>query len=375
MERSTLHNLLETLAASPQPPTTVDISRAASEGRRTVRLRRLAAAGSAALVTAAIAIVTSVVASGTVAVGPEPQPADSSISVSPPVEPPPGEAPKAFDPLVQYADFGWLPEGLTYRLTHSDPTRLSINVHQSGAIPCSAADPAVPAGCGVDYSPGMVALTVVPAGRTIQPAVASFSAAEPVNGRPARWADDAESGLSLQWEYAPGAWAEVGLWSVEYAGDARYVARRIAETVRFGIDQRIKLPVQPTGLPATIRIMAVSVSREFAAGSSGWSIELQYSNTGERTSLGDWPLSILAYLSSAREGDGNLVGDPTTTLDGYPARRINHRDGGKGLQVFDVDGVFIEMSTHSSAMTQQLGGGLDGLFRGLEINRDPSNWR
>jgi hypothetical protein len=50
-------------------------------------------------------------------------------------------------------------------------------------------------------------------------------------------------------------------------------------------------------------------------------------------------------------------------------------DGGKGLQVYDVDGVYLELLTHGSATVGQLKDGLDGLFRRLDINRNPATWR
>jgi len=382
MDRSTVHELLEILAETPQPATTVDIGRAAAAGRRSVRLRRFAAVGSAALATAIVAVVVSVVASGSTALPPAPQPADSSVVPSPPAAALPTQAPKAFDPLIQYADFGWLPDGLGDRGVRTEPNHQSVSAAQPVVSPpCSAQNPSWPPNCGQQVDePSWITLTVVSAGHTIQrgPAAAagvqtpSFSDAEPVNGRPAKWGDP-NFGTMLQWEYAPGAWAEVSVWKID---DPQRVARRVADTVNFGVDRPIRLPIRATGLPEKIRPVGASVFRTTVAGVGGWSAELHYSDTGQRASSGDWPLSLMATVSSTRTGGGGgVLADPDTTLDGYPARRINHVDGGKGLQVYDVHGVYLELSTHSPAMTKQLPGGLDTLFRGLEIYKDPAIWR
>jgi len=50
-------------------------------------------------------------------------------------------------------------------------------------------------------------------------------------------------------------------------------------------------------------------------------------------------------------------------------------DGGSGLQLFNVNGIYLELLTHSAATTTQLQGGLVGLFRSLDLNPDPATWR
>ena len=95
----------------------------------------------------------------------------------------------------------------------------------------------------------------------------------------------------------------------------------------------------------------------------------------ERTQYGDWPLTILAFTSTAETGDNSVIGNPNTTVDGHPARTSTGLDGGSGLQLFNVNGVYLEMLTHSPQATAQLPGGLVGLFRSMEIYRDPANWR
>ncbi|MFD0577373.1 hypothetical protein [Dactylosporangium darangshiense] len=336
MDGGAVHALLKTVADSEAPATTVDIGRAAATGRRNARLRQAAIACAAALTALVI------VAGAGLMIGSRPE------RTSPPLE---VAAPASFETLVQYAEFGWLPDGLTDRTTRTEP-----DVQRLVASATSKT--------GVDAR--MVELAAVPAGHTIE--LEGGSDADPVLGRPARWGV-VEGGTALQWQYAPGAWASVTVWD---ATDPRAVARHVAESARFGVNRAIRLPVRATGLPQPFQLASVVVSQSTATG--GWSAELGYSDTGKRTDLGDWPLSMLALNSSMRTGDGGTVGDPNTTLDGHPARRTDGADGGKGLQVFDVDGVYLELATHAPATTGRLPGGLDGLFRGLQVARDPAGW-
>jgi hypothetical protein len=69
MERPTVYALLDELAESPAPPSTVDIAQATAAGRRTIRIRRMLTAG-----TAAIAGVLGVVVAGGTHAAPQPAP-------------------------------------------------------------------------------------------------------------------------------------------------------------------------------------------------------------------------------------------------------------------------------------------------------------
>jgi hypothetical protein len=70
-----------------------------------------------------------------------------------------------------------------------------------------------------------------------------------------------------------------------------------------------------------------------------------------------------------------VTGDPNTTVDGHPARTSTGLDGGSGLQLYNVNGVCLEMQTHSPQATTQLPSGLVGLFRSMEVYPDPATWR
>ncbi|WP_344611238.1 hypothetical protein, partial [Dactylosporangium salmoneum] len=309
--------------------------------------RRLAAVGGAELAVAAVLAAAGLglpgrsapppAASGTPAVSP------TGISVP---------APPRFDPLVQYADFGWVPDGLTSRGVYTEPVRQRV----SAAAPVTAKE-----------QPGRVSLVTVPPGGEISPDV-TYTDADPVGGRPARWGQEGGTTV-LRWQYAPGSWAEV---TVADLADPRAVARRVAESVRFGVDRPIRMPIRASGIPPAFRLMGASV---YSYGSGVWSAELDFSDAGGVNDLGDWPLRVMAVTTAQIGNDnGATLGEPNTTVDGHPARRTTGSDGGKGLQVYDVDGVYLELATHGPTVAGKLPGGLDAVLRNLEVAHDPAGW-
>ena len=364
--------LLRDLAESPAPPTTVDIAHAAAAGRRRVHLRRFAAASSAALVTVAVLLGVGTYVGGTTALPAPPEPAASSSTAAP--RPMPTAAPTAFDPMVQYAAFGWVPPGaqIVDTTTARDWLRLDLRYASAPAPEGSTASP------GSD--PGAVTLIVTTAGhgldigRPEEYAVAADamppgSPVDLVNGRPAETVMAFGYQPALRWEYAPGAWAMV-LTTDLPGGDPLDVARRVAADIRFGVDGAVTLPFHPDALPSSLRPVEVHVSRV----GEHWSAQVDY-GVEQKLATGDWPLTILAVASTRESGDGAVLGDPTTTVDGHPARTAPLLDGGSALQLYNVNGVYLELTTHSAATTAQLQGGLVGLFRSLDLNPDPATWR
>jgi hypothetical protein len=366
MEQETAASLLRDLADSPAPPSTVDVRRAAATGRRRLRVRRMVASGSAVVGVAAVAVGLTQVLGTAPAAGPSPQlpGAVAEPSALPDV------APEAFDPLVQYAEFGWVPDGSTGGGINTGRDWLLVSADYPG-LATSGNDEPAPAG---------VYLMLVTAGHgidvmrftdfAVDPAQAAPGVAtDPVNGRPAEWVDVAGPAEVLRWEYAPGAWAAVRVDRNLPGVDAREVARQVAESVRYGVDRPVKLPFATTGVPAQLPAAELRLSRH----TDGWSAQVLYGE--QRTSYGDWPLSILAVANDRETGDQAVLGDPNTTVDGHPARTSDLQDGGSGLQVFNVDGVYVEILTHSAEATTLLPDGLVGLFRATTFFPDPADWR
>ena len=368
-----VNTLLRDLADSPAPPTTVDISRAATAGRRRLQVRRLVAASSAALVTVAVLLGIGTYVGGTTALPTPPVPAESSPSSSP--RPMPGAAPAVFDPMVQYAAFGWVPPGapITETETARDWMRLGL---QYGPGPAPEGSTASPAG-----DPGSVTLIVSTAGHGVDigqvgafavatDAMPAGTPAETVNGRRAERVMAFGYQPALRWEYAPGAWAVV-LVANQPSLDPMATARRVAADIHFGVDTAVALPFHPSAIPPSLRPVEVRVSRGDGA---HWGVQVNY-GADKKLLSGDWPLTILAVASTRETGDGAVIGDPTTTVDGYPARNTPMLDGGAGLQLYNVKGVYLELATHSAATTAQVPGGMVGLFRSIDLNPDPATWR
>ena len=154
-------------------------------------------------------------------------------------------APASFDPLVQYADFGWLPDGFPGRMVQTQPDYQRLGTGLSGNPGAAGDDPTVE-------------LTVVTAGHHIwADELGAFptdggrvtSPAEPVNGRPARWGQSFGR-IALLWEYAVGAWAQVEVSGVD---DPNGTARRIAASARFGVNAPITMPMALPDLPGGLR--------------------------------------------------------------------------------------------------------------------------
>lgn len=367
MEHERVATVLRELAASPAPSSTVDVRRAAAAGRRRLRVRRMLTSGSAVAGVGVVAVALTQVLGTAPAAGPSVPPPGASASSTVAM---PAAAPESFDPLVQYAEFGWVPDG---------STGTGINAGRDWLL-VSADYPGLPTNGDDDPAPAGVYLMLVTAGHSID--IMQFTefaidpgqatpgiATDPVNGRPAEWLDMAGYAEVLRWEYAPGAWAAVRVDRNLPGVDSREVARQVAESVQYGVDRPVKLPFVTTGVPAQLPVAELRLN-QFPG---GWGAQLSYGS--QRTSYGDWPLSVLTIASDRETGDDAVLGDPNTTVDGHPARTSDLLDGGSGLQVFNVDGVNVEILTHSAETTALLPDGLVGLFRAMQFFPNPADWR
>ncbi|MGN9803031.1 hypothetical protein [Micromonospora sp. L32] len=111
------------------------------------------------------------------------------------------------------------------------------------------------------------------------------------------------------------------------------------------MDWPLRLPVRFATPPAGLKPMAYLVSRR---ANDRWDVELSY---------------------------GAVIGDPTSRINGHPARRTSSLDGGASLQVYGVQGLYVEMTAHDKATLRKLGGNLDGLFRSATFHPEAHDWR
>ena len=207
MDETQLATILRGLADTEAPPAPDDTGLAIRKGRR-IRRWRLAIAGGSTL---AITAVAAVLATTLAAPGARPVPVPGTGGHGTPTSAAPtpersGAAlqtpPHAFDPLVPYASFGWLPPGYTAAwagsvpgttadstdLTAGDGNGTFIQLWVTAPGACTDSRSVLNCNYGNNGSSGPTPLT------DHAPAVA---------GRKAYWV----RGCRLAWQYAPDAWA------------------------------------------------------------------------------------------------------------------------------------------------------------------------
>ncbi len=227
MDEPGVRELLQIAAQDDDaPPCRVSVALARRRGGQRLRLLRVYLPG-AAPVAAAIAVALILTLSASLRGG-------SAAERSKPAAPAPIVAPRSFNPLVPYASFGWLPAGFsdtaaagasdestTTSVTlqalapATDGRMVQVAVDARDSCRIEPTSEAMPKAALTGAKSGPAASTATPA-RTLSCTDPSSegagnrlaelaSAAPDVNGEPAYWTPEG----ALEWEYAPGAWAEV----------------------------------------------------------------------------------------------------------------------------------------------------------------------
>jgi hypothetical protein len=380
MEHCTVSALLSDLVESA-PPSDVDIQRAAADGRRRIRRRRVLVGASAALATGVVVLVTMSLVGGAPLAVPEPVTGGESATptVTSPTSPAPYTGPH-FNPLAQYADFGWLPDGLTGSTLVSGRDWLSVTAqyHASATPDPSPSGAAAQPGVWGDVTlivttGGFQVSKIWPYSLAVDPA-APDEPAQPVSGHPARWLTAGP--VALRWHYKPDVWAAV---VVDMHGvDTRALAARIAADVQYDVNRPLLLPFHTSGLPGGLPVAMITLAHNGAQSTPPWNGEIDY-GTGPGFPE-QWPLSI-DVVPTTPELDRSTVSPtatgehPNTTVGGYPAHTDAQPDGGTMLTVYNVDGTYVRITTHSPQATASLTGGLEGLFLSTQFLGDPTRWR
>ena len=139
----------------------------------------------------------------------------TSPSPSVAFRPLPAEAPDSFDPWIQYARVGWVPDGSLGTSVTVTRDWLTVTTDYQG----------LPTGKSTEPSPGRVTLLVGTAGHGIDPLRLNSNSyvvdadqmrpgqpEDPVNGGAAQSIDG--YGTTRRWQYAPGAWAAVSVYNL-----------------------------------------------------------------------------------------------------------------------------------------------------------------
>lgn len=336
IEEAQLRLLLGRLEGPPQPPSTVNLAQALAAGRRKLRRRRIARAGTSVL---AICTATAIAVP---AIGWLSHPAGPSAG------PVTGRAPRSFNPLRPYAFFARLPAGaqeltlsstgagIGRRVTESTGAPLELVVLSAGE--CQLAGPLLyryrtsPGGplktglapqsirCSSDRRLARISRTAL------------IARAPGIGHANAYWIndfDDTQQG-ALAWQYAAGGWAFItpavnsspNAQSYYLSRSMKTRLRVLATGVRFGGSAPLRFPFRLTSIPV------------------GWGIywvSTEYVQTDRLTKLTLGP------------GDGRTEG--LNVVWDLPGRPLNLRQScGSG-------------SPGSALRPVQLGGGVTGYLR------------
>lgn len=244
MDEAGLRTLLNRLADTEPPSARIDLDAAIAGGRRG-RWRRRMRAGVSVLLAAGAA--AAVVAALLVPAQPSAQRPDQQPTVGPTV-------PARFNPLVPYAEFGWLPPGFQVgvrggTMSRSGPQQLLLDAFSGSNAMIQVF--VYPTGiCHVGHD------EVCSAYDLSQPVL---SRAPDVHGHRAYWLKTA----GLTWEYAPGAWTVLNEWtnatlkSWPPVGSERAAVLRVAAGVQYGQTAPIRFPYWLSGLAAPWRVSNV----------------------------------------------------------------------------------------------------------------------
>jgi hypothetical protein len=224
MDEADVRTMLRGLADTMEGSARIDLPLAARQGRRSRHWRRMRISGSVLAMGAAIGVIAAVLV----------VPGHRTAGVAP-AAPASPSAPAEFNPLVQYASFGWLPPGYVrgtkgQTFETSAPSQLQLFAWKGR----SAMTLEVYAAGACTRARGRLSC---PFGGALQVA----RTAPEVNGRQALWL----RGGFLSWQYAPGAWAVLswgtGAQAVPAAREEATVMH-IAAAVRYGGSKPLEFP-------------------------------------------------------------------------------------------------------------------------------------
>jgi len=374
MNEQEVRTFLDDLADTPAPPPRVDVPRAVAVARRQARVRTWTSTAAASVLVVGLAVGVNYTVTGG-----SPASTESGSVVS---------APARFDPLVEYASFGWLPEEskMNSSFTSVNDVRFATMVRQYVPDPSKgpmASLPAASVNASV-YAAGSMPQSELPldlwgpTDPTPTEPYAPVTDAPDVNGAPAYWVTvpgEPET-IILKWRYAPDAWAEVTVSRLD--GDLRQSAHRVASELRVGGTARLRFPFDLTGLPAGLR----PVASMFAEGGldEPWRVELDLSTDDRKMNVN---VAVDPILASDRRDanitvDGHQAYRETVVGDSTEGTRVAGSQWADRLFVYDdVAGLNVGVlaDARTPADAEPLGpDGAVGLYRGTTVHPDRADW-
>jgi hypothetical protein len=243
MDEPQVRAIFERLSGTEVPPSQVDVGLARLTGRRRRRRRRAVLSGTPAVAVAVVALSANAILPAA--------PHGPHRSGHPATDAPP-PATAIFSPLVPYAEFGWLPAGVS--LIAGNTGRFSQDLAAGPNAHRATWSLTVISEGGCNLSSGQILRQLRRGGRPVLDCTTGprdsyllmpRRQAPSVNGHLAFWA-----GNELAWEYTHDSWAIVR--TGRHARPELIV--KVAAGVRFGLPQpALMFPIQLTGLPAAWR--------------------------------------------------------------------------------------------------------------------------
>ncbi len=446
MDETAVRELLDLAAQDHDaPPCQVSVALARRRGRQRQRLLRVYLPG-AAPVAAAIAVALVLTLSASLRGG---SAGGSELGRSKPAASAPILAPRTFNPLVPYASFGWLPAGFSDTAAagaSDESTATSVTLQAlapatDGRMIEATVDAA--GACRIELTSmksntASTAATPVQALSCTDPSgegrgnrLAELASAAPdVNGEPAYWTPEG----ALEWQYAPGAWAEVmpminpSYCASAVRADAACTGGNVAGWAnvsaaapaaddvigRPGTPAAKQAPVQPEVQSAASKALLLQIAADLQYGDTtplvfgfelaglpaSWQVAADYyfapqgsylAASGlsagpavDPTALG---LSVGPAISATSDYTCKIIAGQTSqvTVDGAPAvfRYLNEPDKQfQSLCANDIDGVslYVEMDLNTPGSNAPLPGGAEvssvlTLFQSVQLlGPNPAVW-
>ncbi|MEU6072566.1 hypothetical protein [Micromonospora sp. NPDC047074] len=379
--------------SAEQPSAVLNIEQAMSTGRR----QRWYGRGAGAALAAVVLAVGAVTVPGLVAPDRPSAPSLEMVGALAPLEPFTGQVPspgssripavlEMVDPTVQYVRFGWLPSGLNgvqYQvgLLLSGPG-VSLIGHAAGSpqpnswggvavsLYPKGVTPSAPQVIGIDGRAPTVSTVPAP---QVRGAAATFT----------QYDVEGTDQLCLRWQYAPDGWAEVRVAPWASGQDAREIALHVAQKLTLSTTERVRMPVQVTGVPQNLRPILTDVGGPLTSDGTRWHAGVTYSAEPPTANPGSQRAKTLDVTFSPyfkmtdkirTELNGKLPPQPNTTVDGHQAYFTpgGGPDWLESLTVYDVHGLTVSIDAHRGTLAEQ---GTKELFQQLDLTGATPNWR
>jgi hypothetical protein len=274
----------------------------------------------------------------------------------------PRPAAQPWNPLTRYATFGWLPPGPSHTLTRSAANQFEVRYQLLGGdhpeVLPSVELEVWPSGSAPWQQPGAEQYPSVPTA--------------PVGGRQARWQSGSAHTGALLWEYGTEAWAQLRMSSA--ADEVLATARRVAESVRFGAAEPIRLPWRLAAVPAGLSPTSVQVIDDVPVVSQPWQAELAFHGPGGGSGPENPPVALIVRAHKGPVSPNpNDRPHPDRTVAGLPAE-LQRQSDGELLLIYRADDIVHTVYASRQALPLLGPDGVVGFAERSQLLGEPPTW-